>query len=177
MSKLLLSLGLATTLGSGGVMYDFNAQSQKNPGELLDLIQYASGLQGRVVNLMEVERGPRIADLPQISRRMNTTSFSSASPRSTEQDIKEFAQDSPQLQAMLKVDEAKQRKSFWSRARQKVMGDNDAPRSDRLAAIRERNKPVGNFEGENASAFLRMGPAEVIANSGAIAELIENGGP
>lgn len=107
---------------------------------------------------------------------MSTASFSSA-PRSTQQDINEFVQDSPQLQAMLKVDKAKQRESFWSRVRQKVMGDNDAPRTDRLAAIRERNKPAGNFEGENASAFLRMGPAEVIANSGAIAELIQNGGP
>ncbi|MGJ8617860.1 MAG: hypothetical protein ACSHWS_13550 [Sulfitobacter sp.] len=175
MSKILLTLGLAMTIGSGGVMYDFSAQSAKNPGEITSLTHYAQNLQSRVVNLMERDPGPRIASLPQISRPMATTTASfSSPPRSTEQDIDDFVKDSPQLQAMVKADRAMQKQSFWARIRQKVTGSDDAQSGNRLAAIQERNKPRELSGGIDPADLANMSAAEIMANRQNIAQQARN---
>ena len=178
MSKFLLSLGLVTTIGSGVVVYDHSVQSAKTPGGVMDMMQYAASLQGRVVDLMEPAPRPRIANLPQADRKMSTASFSSTSlssaSRSTEDDINDFVKDSPQLQAMVKADRAQQKASFWARIRQKVTGSDDAQSGNRLAAFKERNRPRNVTEGIDPAALANMTTAEILANREGIAQHAKN---
>ncbi|MCX7560956.1 hypothetical protein OS190_15415 [Sulfitobacter sp. F26204] len=176
MLKAVLALGLTMAIGSGGLAYDYSQQTARMSGEPLELVHYAAGLKLRVVDLMEQDVGPRISVLPQIGRGMSTTSFETAmgqNPRSTGQQIDEFAQDSPQLQALIKADRAQAKKSWWAKIRQKVVGDNDRPRSDRLADIRERNFPKPR-QGLDPSALSGMNAVEFYGNRAAISEGLAN---
>ena len=173
MSKFLLSFGLAVTVGSGAVVYDHSVQSAKTPGEVMDIMQYVAGIQGRVVNLMEPAPRPRIASLPQADRKMSTASISSA-PRSVQGDIDDFVKDSPQLQAMVKADRALQKESFWARIRQKVTGSDDSQSGNRLAAIQERNRAPKYVEGIDPAELANMSASEILANRQGIEQHVKN---
>ena len=176
MLKAVLVLGLAITIGSGALAYDYTQQAAKTPEQTLELADYANALQFRVVDLMEKDVGPRIASLPQIARGMSTTSFKAAlerDPPSTRQQIDEFAEGSPQLQAMIKADRAAAKESWWGKIRQKVVGDNGKPRTDRLAGIRERNFPKPR-QGIEASDLSGMSAGQLYTNQAAIREGLAN---
>ena len=94
MIKVVFSLGVVMTLGSGALAYDYVAQSGKHPDEILDLADYAAALQIRTVDLMEQEVRPRIASFPQVARGIVTAAFDSDVPSNAEQ-INDFTKDSP----------------------------------------------------------------------------------
>ncbi|MFK7837036.1 MAG: hypothetical protein AB8B60_12515 [Sulfitobacter sp.] len=144
MLRTLLSLGLTLTIGSGALGFDYRQQAlqvAQSSGGMLALGEYFASLQTRSVNLMEKEVGPRIAKLPQIAQGM--TAFTASDDRTNEEQIDDFAKDSPQLQALLKADRAAAKEGFWARIRQKVVGqDQGQEYKPRLSAIRERNFPT-----------------------------------
>lgn len=174
MIKTVFSAGLAMTIGSGALSYDYAQQAAKNPEQVLLLEDYVAALKVRSVNLMEKEKGPRIASLPQISKGMTTskrmTTASFDSPQLTNaQQIDDFVKDSPQLQAMVKADRAKAKETWWGRIRHKISGEDAEPRTDRLAGIRDRNFPKPRI-GIDPASLSGMSAAELYANRAAISE-------
>lgn len=176
MIKVVFTMGLVMTLGSGAMAYDYTQQSGKTPGQTLDFVRYAADLQFRVVDLMEKEVGPRIASLPQIARGMSTGSLDKTLANdlpSTRQQIDDFAEGSSQLQAMVKADRVAAKESWWARIRHKVIGGNDTPRADRLGGIRERNFPKPR-QGIEPSDISGMSATQLYGNRAAISEGLSN---
>ena len=178
MIKTVFSAGLAMTIGSGALSYDYGQQAAKNPQQILKLADYVAALQTRSVNLMNNQDGPRTASLPQISKSMGTsTRMATASfdwpERTNAQQIDDFVKDSPQLQVMLKADHANAKKTWWARVRHKISGDDAQPRSDRLAGIRDRNFPKPRV-GMDPASLAEMSAAELYANRAAICQGMSN---
>jgi hypothetical protein len=173
MIKVLFSLGVVMTLGSGALAYDYVVQSAKHPDEILDLADYAAALQIRTVDLMEQEVRPRIASLPQVAKGLGAAAFDGDVPSNAEQ-IDDFTKDSPQLQAMVKSSRAQAKESWWARIRQKVTGDNGEPRTNRLADIRERNFPKPRV-GIDPSSLSGQSATQLYANRAQISQGLSNG--
>ncbi|MDN5786693.1 hypothetical protein [Pseudorhodobacter sp.] len=68
---------------------------------------------------------------------------------------------------------AQARETWWARIRHRIIGDDAAPRSDRLKAIGERDLPSPR-QGIDPAALAKMTPAEICANRQAITEPMAN---
>ncbi len=184
MLKTMLCVGVTLTCGSAAVGYDYTIKAQMTPGEVLSLSDYLADLDldnlnlpdlnFGVVDLMAKEPQPRIASLPQVGIGLAGPDMN-APAQTTEEQIDEFVEGNPQLQAMVARDRAEAKTRWWDRLFRKAE-TNEAPRTNRLAAIRERNfpLPVTPRPGLDPNALNGMSALELYSNRGAISQGFTN---
>lgn len=171
MLKAMLCVGVSLTCGSAAVGYDYHQKAALTPDEVLSLSDYLGDLNFGAVDLMAQPPRERIASLPQIQPGLAGPDIDRA-PQSTEEQIDDFVKDSPQLKAMLEADRAASKERWWSRLFRKA-DKSDAPRTNRLTAIRERNFPTPK-QGLDPSAIDGMSATELYSNRARISQGFTN---
>jgi hypothetical protein len=141
MQKIILSLGLLMTTGSGAVGYDFMTQSAAHPSGRLTLESYSAQLPERLTSLAKVNAAKASNAMPQIRETWTGKGWSDMS---NDEQIAQFTADSPQLRRMVVADKAAARQGFWASVRQKFSA-NDKKSGNRLGEIKARTA-AQNYE-------------------------------
>lgn len=185
MLRILMSLGMAISIGSGLMAFEMRRQMQADPDAAVSLASAFAGLQDRAVSLMAPaeKRDPRQANLPQIKKPTVSAGMIRAggsvkgdwSTMSNQQQVDALMDANPQLRSMVEASQQDQRQGFWARIRQKVTAPTGGGRLD---AIQQRNAPASTSQ-YSPEALAKMDPAEMARNIGEIqkglqSELTEN---
>lgn len=164
MHKLLLSLGLLMTTGSGAVGYDFMTQNAADPSGKLTLERYSAQLPARLTAMAQVNAAKASTAIPQIRETWTGKGWSDMS---NAEQIANLTADSRQLRRMLAADKAAAHQGFWASIRQKF-SSKDKTAGNRLGDIKARTAARNYKPTLQPSDLSGMSAAEIYANRGEI---------
>jgi hypothetical protein len=160
MHKLLLSLGLLMTTGSGAVWYDFMTQSAADPLGKLTLERYSAQLPARLTAMAQVKTAKASTAIPQIRETWTGKDWSDMS---NAEQIASLTADSPQLRRVVAADKAAAQQGFWASVRQKL-GSKDQAAGNRMGNIKARTAARNYKPTVQPSELSGMSAAEIYAN-------------
>lgn len=160
MHKLLLSLGLLMTTGSGAVWYDFMTQSAADPLGKLTLERYSAQLPARLTAMAQVKTAKASTAIPQIRETWTGKDWSDMS---NAEQIASLTAESPQLRRVVAADKAAAQQGFWASVRQKLSSKDQAA-GNRMGDINARTAARNYKPTVQPSDLSGMSAAEIYAN-------------